>query len=91
MPIGRPLAPLHVTDHAKEQLKLMANSRSLPLALVRRAQIILMSADGLTNKCIAAKVGLSGSMVGMWRKRFIAQGIMGLYDEPRAGGPRIHG
>jgi len=88
MPRGRPLARLHVTDHAREQLKLMANSRTLPYALVRRAQIILMSAEGLTNQCIAEKVGLSGSMVGMWRKRFIGQGIMGLYDEPRPGGPR---
>jgi len=88
MPGGRPLAPLHVSNHAREQLKLMANSRTLPYGLVRRAQIILMSANGLSNKCIAEKVGLSGSMVGMWRKRFIVQGIMGLYDEPRPGGPR---
>lgn len=85
---GRPLAPLHVTDNAKEQLQIMANSRTLPYALVRRAQIILMSADGLNNKTIAQKVGLSGRMVGIWRQRFIDQGLMGLYDEPKPGGPR---
>ena len=85
---GRPLAPLHVTDNAREQLKIMANSRTLPYALVRRAQIILMSADGLNNKTIAEKVGLSGRMVGIWRQRFIDQGLMGLYDEPKPGGPR---
>jgi putative transposase len=85
---GRPLAALQVTDHAREQLKIMANSRTLPYALVRRAQIILMSADGLNNKTIAEKVGLSGRMVGIWRQRFIDQGLMGLYDEPRPGGPR---
>lgn len=88
MPRGRPLEPLEVTDHAREQLNRMANSRSLPHALVRRAQIILMSADGLTNTRIAQRVGLSGSMVGMWRRRFIHQGLMGLYDESRPGGPR---
>lgn len=85
---GRPLAPLHVTDNAREQLKIMANSRTLPYALVRRAQIVLMSADGLNNKTIAEKVGLSGRMVGIWRQRFIDQGLMGLYDEPKPGGPR---
>jgi putative transposase len=85
---GRPLAPLQVTDHAREQLQIMANSRTLPYALVRRAQIILMSADGLNNKTIAEKVGLSGRMVGIWRQRFIDQGLMGLYDEPKPGGPR---
>ncbi|MGD2024076.1 MAG: IS630 family transposase [Desulfobacterales bacterium] len=85
---GRPLAPLHVTDNAREQLQIMANSRTLPYALVRRAQIVLMSADGLNNKTIAEKVGLSGRMVGIWRQRFIDQGLMGLYDEPKPGGPR---
>lgn len=85
---GRPLAPLQVTDHAREQLQIMANSRTLPYALVRRAQIIVMSADGLNNKTIAEKVGLSGRMVGIWRQRFIDQGLMGLYDEPKPGGPR---
>ena len=85
---GRPLAPLQVTDNAREQLQIMANSRTLPYALVRRAQIILMSADGLNNKTIAEKVGLSGRMVGIWRQRFIDQGLMGLYDEPKPGGPR---
>jgi putative transposase len=88
MTSGRPLAPLHVTDTAREQLQIMANSRTLPYALVRRAQIILMSADGLNNKTIAEKVGLSGRMVGIWRQRFIDQGLMGLYDEPKPGGPR---
>jgi putative transposase len=47
-----------------------------------------MSADGLNNKTIAEKVGLSGRMVGIWRQRFIDQGLMGLYDEPKPGGPR---
>ena len=88
MTIGRPLAPLHLTDKTREQLKIMANSRTLPHAFVRRAQIILMSADGLNNQTIATKVGLSGRMVGIWRQRFIDQGLMGLYDEAKPGGPR---
>ena len=88
MTYGRPLAPLDLTDNTREQLKIMANSRTLPFAFVRRAQIILMSADGLNNQRIAEKVGLSGRMVGIWRQRFIKQGLMGLYDEPKPGGPR---
>lgn len=28
-------------------------------------------------------------MVGMWRKRFLAQGLVGLHDELRPGGPRL--
>jgi hypothetical protein len=88
MPSGRPKAPLVLNDEVKQQLETIANSRTLPYAQVRRAQIILMSARGLTNTAISKKVDLSISMVGMWRKRFIEQGLMGLYDQPRPGAPR---
>mgnify|MGYP000013506272 CR=1 FL=1 len=91
MNIGRPKPPLNLTDEVRAQLKSMANSRSLPYAHVRRAQIILMSDQGLTNTAIAKKVGLSGRMVGMWRQRFIDQGLIGLYDEPKPGAPRSIG
>lgn len=88
MPGGRPIPALQLSDEVKKQLETMANSRSLPYAQVRRAQIILMSAQGLTNTLIAQRVGLSIRMVGIWRQRFIDQGLMGLYDQPRPGAPR---
>jgi putative transposase len=47
-----------------------------------------MAADGLNNKTIAERVSLSGRMVGIWRQRFLDQGLMGLYDEPKSGAPR---
>lgn len=85
---GRPKPPLKLSEHDLKQLESMAHSRSLAYAHVRRAQIILMSANGLTNTQIAQKVGLSIRMVGHWRQRFIDQGFMGLYDQPKAGAPR---
>ncbi len=85
---GRPKPPLTLSEDVKRQLETMANSRSLPHAQVRRAQIVLMSAQGLTNTAIAKKVGLSIRMVGTWRQRFIDQGLMGLYEQPRPGAPR---
>jgi len=88
MPGGRPIPPIELSGEEKKQLETMANSRSLPYAQVRRAQIILMSAQGITNTAIAQKVGLSIRMVGIWRQRFIDQGLMGLYDQPKPGAPR---
>lgn len=85
---GRPKKPLKLSDEVRQQLLSIANSRSLPYSHVRRAKIILMSDQGLTNTAIAQKVGLSISVVGMWRNRFIVQGLMGLYDEPKPGVPR---
>lgn len=91
MALGRPIAPVVLSLEVRKQLEQMANSRSHPHGLVRRAKIVLMAADGLNNKAIAEKIGLTGSMVGMWRKRFLKQGMVGLYDEPRPGGPRSIG
>jgi len=86
--LGRPIPPVELNPELRGELEAMTRSRTLAHPIARRAQIILMAAEGLNNKSIAARVGLSGSMVGVWRKRFLAQGLMGLYDEPRPGGPR---
>lgn len=85
---GRPTQPIDLSDETKEQLLSITRSLSLPHGLVRRAKIILMAAEGFTNKMIAAKLDLSPIVIGMWRKRFLKQGLMGLYDEQRPGSPR---
>jgi putative transposase len=88
MALGRPLSPLTLSASTVQELERIAGARRLPYGLVRRARIILLSAEGMSNKAVAARVGLSNVMVGVWRRRFLKQGIMGLYDEPRPGGPR---
>jgi transposase len=37
---------------------------------------------------VAAKLHTTGFTVGLWRNRFIADGVVGLGDEPRPGAPR---
>ena len=88
MAMGRPVKPVIVTSKARVQLESMVRSRSLPHPLVRRAKIVLFAADGMNNKEIAEKLAVSGATVGMWRKRFLSQGLAGLYDELKSGGPR---
>jgi transposase len=88
MALGRPIPPVVLTPDVRQQLMAMTRSRSLPHPLVRRVKIILWAADGAANTTIAKQVGLSAFMVGLWRKRFLAQGLAGLYDEVRPGGPR---
>ena len=83
---GRRKEPLALSEDQRQEL--VVRSRSLPHGLVRRANIILRLADGLTNKAIGERIGLSNWMVGEWRKRYLRQGMAGLYDEPRRGGPR---
>ena len=57
--VGRPKQPLVLSNGQREELEAVARSRSLPHALVRRAQIILLSAEGLTNKEVGLRVGMS--------------------------------
>lgn len=90
-PVGRPKKPLVLSERQREELESVARSRSLPHGLVRRAKIVLLSAEGLTNVAIGERVGMSNWMVGEWRKRYLLQGLPGLYDEPRPGGPRSIG
>jgi len=62
----------------------------MPHGVVRRTQIILLSADGETNSAIARRFGLSVPTVAHWRKRYQAHGQVGLYGEQRPGRPRTH-
>ena len=53
-----------------------------------RVRIVLLSADGLSNKDIAARLRLNQVTVGLWRRRFLKQGLTGLHEELRPGRPR---
>jgi putative transposase len=88
MPRGRPKEPLNMSVEERDQLQALVRSRSLASGLVNRARIVLMSDDGLTNKEIAARLGLSQPTVGKWRRRFVQRRLQGLHDELRPGRPR---
>jgi putative transposase len=88
---GRPRQfELTLTDTARRALTAAAHSRTLPYSHVRRAQIILRSADGESNTSIAHTFGLAVQTVGHWRRRFHAHGLAGLSDAPRSGHPRTY-
>ena len=88
MAVGRPLAPLTLSEPEREELQAIMRSRSQPQSLATRARIVLMAAEGESNTDIAERLGLSKPTVGIWRKRYVTQRLAGLYDEPRPGGPR---
>ena len=59
MPHGPKLPPLTLSDEQRDQLRGVARSTSLPHGLVLRARMILASAEGLTNRAVAERVGAS--------------------------------
>ena len=90
MPVGRPMPPLALSEDDVRELQSIANSRSMPHALVQRAQIVLACGAGETNTTIAKRMGVTGMTVGKWRKRYREFGIEGLHDELRSGRPRTY-
>jgi transposase len=60
-------------------------------ALALRARVVLGAAVGRSNKDIAATLRITEPTVGKWRRRFLAQRLDGLLDEPRPGAPRTIG
>ena len=83
---------LAVTIEPKEQeeLEVIAVSRTAPYRKVQRARLVLAAAVGKTNQEISREAGLSRLSVGMWRRRFISEGLSGLEDRPRPGKPPLY-
>lgn len=88
MRTGRPKETIILSQQEEEQLTSLVRSLSLPYGLARRARVVLLAAEGATNREIAEKVGLSAQSVCKWRQRYLKDGLSGLHDELRAGRPR---
>ena len=70
------------------ELEQRAASLTLPYRVVVRAKLVLLAAEGHTNREIAERVDMSADRIGDWRKRFGEEGIEGLEDRARSGRPR---
>src|SRR5271165_2373800 len=86
---GRPKKhELVVSSAQRVELERIARQSRSARSVAFRARIILECATGASNAAVAAKLRTTGFTVGLWRNRFIAEGVVGLGDEPRPGAPR---
>jgi transposase len=58
--------------------------------MAKRARIVLLAADGASNRDIGEVVGLHYNQVGLWRSRYGEFGLAGLDDEERPGRPCVY-
>ena len=85
---GRVAVAIDLSVAERRELDDLARRRRTAQGLARRARIVLLAAEGLENKTIAAELGAAADTVGIWRRRFAERRLEGLYDEPRPGTPR---
>ncbi|MGF6931257.1 DNA-binding NarL/FixJ family response regulator [Paraburkholderia sp. UCT70] len=52
--------PIELSSEQRIKLEAMARSQTLEVRAVRRAQIVLLAADGMGNREIAAALGIGG-------------------------------
>lgn len=88
MPIGRPLAPLTLSEPERRQLTEWTRRPKTAQALALRARIVLLAAEGRSNTEIAHRLHTALPTAGKWRQRFLDHRLDGLLDEPRPGTPR---
>jgi transposase len=76
---------LHLNASQRKSLKALLARPSAHAGHVRRARIVLLSADGVSGRDIAERVGISEQHVSRIRKRFVEGGVPGLAEQPKAG------
>jgi transposase len=79
---------LTVPEADRAELERRVRDRGAPARVAERARIVLLSADGLTGPQIAGRVGCTEPTVVKWRRQYAGEGLAGLEDAPRPGGPK---
>ena len=72
-------SPLTVSPADQSELQARLRSRSLPAEDVHRADLILLLAEGQAQRAVARELRCSINTVRLWRERFQAEGLAGLY------------
>lgn len=78
--------PIVLSEEVRRKLEQQSRGRSTQARVVLRSRIVLLAAEGLQNKQIAAALKVAPRMAALWRSRFLEHGIEGLLqDAPRPG------
>ena len=88
MPRKSPFIVLLTSDE-KRQLQAIARRYTSQYRDVMRAKIVLLAAEGLSNKDIGQRLDLPRQIVSKWRKRFFERRLAGLQERPRRGRPSV--
>jgi transposase len=77
-----------VPDADRTELERRVRDRGAQVRVAERARIVLLAAGGLTGPQIAERAGCTEPTVIKWRRQYAEDGLAGLEDAPRRGGPK---
>ncbi len=81
--------PVELSDEDDRRLQFFSKRKRIEARVQMRAKIVLLAADGMSDKDIAQKLDTDRRVVARWRARFLAAGVEGLFqDATRPGRPR---
>src|SRR5215471_12582702 len=83
--MARPISVLELTPEERLELKQRVRASATSQRDVLRARIVLLRAEGLKEKEVAARVRTSLTTVSLWSQRFERNGLEGLKDRPGRG------
>jgi transposase len=86
MRVAKPV-PLSADDDRR--LRILSNRKRVEARVQMRSRIVLLAAEGISDKDIAQKLGTDRRVAARWRARFLAAGVDALLqDATRPGRPR---
>ncbi len=75
-----------LTDDERQGLRALARKRTAPVRAVRRAQALLLAAEGQTDEVIAEQLRMGVATLERLRRRFVEEGLeASLRERPRPG------
>ena len=81
----RVAAEIALSKEERRSLESWATTRSTSVRLRERARIVLMAAQGMTNKEIATELEVDANKVGRWRARVAKEGTSSIEKERPRG------
>jgi transposase len=86
MPTAKELLVMEEGD--RRECQRIVRTRNTALSIARRAQMLLMAAQGCANRRIALQLGVKAHVVGRVRREYEQRGLAVLRDRQRSGRPR---